>query len=47
MPRIFISYRQKDTIAIAGRIFDRHHFGQDNIFMDADGNNQIVPGDRS
>jgi NAD(P)-dependent dehydrogenase (short-subunit alcohol dehydrogenase family) len=47
--RIFISYRQKDTIAIAGRIFDRlkAHFGQDNVFMDVDGNNQIVQGDRS
>ncbi len=47
--RIFSSYRQKDTIAIAGRIFDRlqAHFGQDNVFMDVDGNNQIVQGDRS
>ncbi len=47
--RIFISYRQKDNIAIAGRIFDRlqAHFGRDNVFMDVDGNNQIVPGDRS
>jgi hypothetical protein len=49
MPRIFLSYRQKDTIAIAGRILDRlkAHFGQDNVFMDVDGNNQIVQGDRS
>ena len=49
MPRIFISYRQKDTIAIAGRVFDRlkAHFGQNNVFMDVDGNNQIVQGDRS
>ena len=23
------------------------HFGQDNVFMDVDGNNQIVEGDRS
>jgi hypothetical protein len=29
-------------IAIAGRILDRFkaHFGQDNVFMDVDGNNQ-------
>ncbi len=49
MPRIFISYRQTDTIAIAGRIIDRlkAHFGQDNVFMEVDGNNQIVQGDRS
>ena len=49
MPRIFISYRQKDTIAIAGRVFDRlkAHFSQDNVFVDVDGNNQIVQGERS
>ena len=43
------SVRQKDTIAIAGRIFDRlkAHFGRDNVFMDVDGNNQIVQGDSS
>ncbi len=30
-------------------ILDRFkaHFGQDNVFMDVDGNNQIVQGDRS
>jgi len=34
---------------IAGRIFDRleAHFGQDSVFMDVDGNNRIVQGDRS
>ena len=49
MPRVFISYRKKDTIAIAGRILDRlkAHFGQDNVLMDVDGNNQIVQGERS
>ena len=49
MPRNVISYRQKETIAISGRSHDRFkvHFGQDNIFMDVDGNNQIVQGDRS
>jgi multidrug efflux pump subunit AcrA (membrane-fusion protein) len=43
-----ISDQERDT-AIAGRIFDRlkAHFGQDNVFMDVDGNNQIVQGDRS
>ena len=49
MSRISISYRQKETIAIAGRILDRFkaHFGQDNVLMDVDGDNQIVQGDRS
>lgn len=32
-----------------GRIIDRLKapFGQDHVFMDLDGNNQIVQGDRS
>ena len=35
--------------ALALGIPDRFkaHFGQDNVFMDVDGNNQIVQGDRS
>jgi hypothetical protein len=39
----------KEKSSIAGRILDRFkaHFGQDNVFMDVDGNNQIVQGDRS
>jgi hypothetical protein len=39
----------KEKSSIAGRILDRikAHFGQDNVFMDVDGNNQIVQGDRS
>ena len=34
---------------IAGRILDRFkaHFGQDNVFIVVNGNNQIVQGDRS
>jgi hypothetical protein len=36
--KIFISYRRDDTLAIAGRIYDRlrHHFGQRSVFMDLD-----------
>jgi hypothetical protein len=38
MPRAFISYRRDDTIAYAGRIYDRltTHFGAANVFMDID-----------
>ncbi len=38
MPRIFISYRREDSIAYAGRIYDRlkPHFGATNVFMDID-----------
>jgi hypothetical protein len=38
MPRIFISYRREDSIAYAGRIYDRlsAHFGAESIFMDID-----------
>ena len=38
MPRIFISYRREDTIAYAGRIYDRlvAEFGRANVFMDID-----------
>ncbi len=38
MTKIFISYRRQDTLAIAGRIFDRltAKFGADRVFMDID-----------
>jgi hypothetical protein len=38
MPRIFISYRREDSIAYAGRIYDRliSRFGASNVFMDID-----------
>jgi formylglycine-generating enzyme required for sulfatase activity len=38
MPRIFISYRREDSIAYAGRIYDRlsSQFGAANVFMDVD-----------
>lgn len=38
MPRIFISYRREDSIAYAGRIFDRlrSEFGPADVFMDVD-----------
>jgi hypothetical protein len=38
MPRVFISYRREDSIAYAGRIFDRlvSEFGVKNVFMDID-----------
>ena len=38
MPRVFISYWREDTIAYAGRIYDRlaPHFGAANVFMDVD-----------
>src|SRR5262245_55039084 len=34
--KIFINYRREDTIAIAGRLYDRlaETFGRDNLFMD-------------
>lgn len=43
MTRIFISYRRQDTLAIAGRIFDRLEakFGSNGVFMDID---SIPPG---
>jgi hypothetical protein len=38
MPGIFISYRREDSIAHAGRLYDRlsAHFGSDRVFMDID-----------
>ena len=38
MPRIFISYRREDSIAYAGRLYDRlrPHFGLSEVFMDVD-----------
>lgn len=38
MPTILISYRRSDSLAIAGRIFDRlsAHYGEDSVFMDID-----------
>jgi TIR domain len=38
MPKILISYRRTDSLAITGRIFDRlaHHYGEDSVFMDVD-----------
>lgn len=38
MSRIFISYRREDSIACAGRLYDRlaDHFGEQHIFMDID-----------
>src|SRR5215469_12747624 len=43
MPRITISYRRDDSLAITGRIFDRlaGHFGRDAVFRDID---SIPPG---
>ena len=44
MPDIFISYRREDTVAHAGRLFDRlaAHFGKEHVFMDID---TIKPGE--
>ncbi|GAB4572673.1 MAG: hypothetical protein Kow0077_12720 [Anaerolineae bacterium] len=38
MPRIFISYRRSDSIAITGRIYDHlvRAFGEDQVFKDVD-----------
>ena len=38
MPKLTISYRRADTIAIAGRIYDRlaSRYGKDSVFMDID-----------
>jgi hypothetical protein len=38
MPGIFISYRREDSIAHAGRLYDRlsAHFGSERVFMDID-----------
>jgi hypothetical protein len=43
MPKLFISYRRADSIAITGRIHDRlvQQFGQTSIFRDID---SIAPG---
>ena len=43
MAKIFISYRRKESIGIAGRIYDRirGHFGDAGVFMDV---NSIPPG---
>lgn len=40
---IFISYRREDSVAYAGRLYDRlaEHFGRDHVFMDLD---KINPG---
>jgi hypothetical protein len=39
MPGIFVSYRRKDTIAWAGRLFDHlsKNFGKSQVFMDIEG----------
>jgi tetratricopeptide (TPR) repeat protein len=43
MPKLFISYRREDSIAITGRIYDRlvQKFGETSVFMDVD---SISPG---
>src|SRR5437773_2664408 len=43
MLSIFISYRHEDSIAYAGRLYDRliAHFGAEQVFMDID---TIEPG---
>jgi hypothetical protein len=43
MPGIFISYRREDSIAYAGRLYDRlsAQFGEEQVFMDVD---TIEPG---
>jgi hypothetical protein len=44
-PGIFVSYRRIDSLAYAGRLFDRlsDHFGDDRVFMDIEGG--IARGD--
>jgi hypothetical protein len=44
MKSIFISYRREDSIAYAGRLYDRlsAHFGNERLFMDID---TLSPGD--
>jgi formylglycine-generating enzyme required for sulfatase activity len=44
MARVFICYRREDSIAYAGRLYDRlsSHFGASEVFMDID---TITPGD--
>jgi TIR domain/PASTA domain len=44
MPRIFVSYRRKDSAGHAGRLFDRlrDHFGAASVFRDVD---QLKAGD--
>ena len=43
MPRIFISYRRTDAVALAGRIYDRlrARYGDDLIYLDRE---SIPPG---
>ena len=43
MPRVFISYRRADTLAVAGRVDDRlcGLFGRANVFRDVD---TVPPG---
>src|ERR1035441_10243134 len=43
MARIFISYRREDSMAHAGRLYDRlaSKFGESQVFMDID---TILPG---
>src|SRR5579872_2609721 len=38
MPKLTISYRRADTIAIAGRIYDRlaSRYGKESVFIDID-----------
>jgi TIR domain len=38
MPKLTISYRRADSMAIAGRIYDRwaSRYGKDSVFMDID-----------
>lgn len=44
MPGVFISYRREDTIAYAGRLYDRLQadFGKERVFIDID---TLRPGD--
>jgi hypothetical protein len=44
MAGIFISYRREDSIAYAGRLYDRlqAHFGDEQVFMDID---TLQPGE--
>jgi hypothetical protein len=41
---VFISYRRADSLAVAGRLYDRlrGHFGAASVFRDLDG---IAPGE--
>src|SRR5947209_7151608 len=44
MAGVFISYRHEDSIAYAGRLYDRlqAHFGDEQVFMDID---TLQPGE--